>query len=222
MQKMLSIVSKNIILFAGYFIILVASIGFLLLLGKIDSHLLLTSFHSQFLDWFMRIVSWMGDGIFMIIVGLILLFKKLRYGLILLCSFLTSAILAQFFKRVVFPGFRRPVAWFRDQGIEIHRIFGVEHHSAFSFPSGHTTTAFALFFGLAFFVKNKFLKIFFLFMAALTGYSRIFLSQHFLEDVIAGSVLGVLTALLMEFLFEKWKREWMDNDILTLARKKNV
>jgi membrane-associated phospholipid phosphatase len=216
------IISENGILFAGYFLILMGSIAFLVTLGKMDSHLLLTSFHSYFLDRFMKVISLLGNGGFMVIVGLLLLFKRISYGLIIICSFLTSSFLAQFFKRVVFPGFKRPVAWFHEQGIEIQRIWGVEHLTAFSFPSGHTTTAFALFFGLAFMVKNKYLEIFFLFMATLTGYSRIFLSQHFLEDVIAGSVIGVSTALIMEFLFEKLKSEWLDKNIISLIKRKNA
>jgi membrane-associated phospholipid phosphatase len=170
----------------------------------------------------MNFFTLFGDGLFMVIVGLLLFFKRIRYGMIIVSSFIASSLLVQILKRFAFPDYKRPVAWFHDLGIEIYRIGGVDYHSAFSFPSGHTTTAFALFFGLAFFVKNTGLKILFLIMAIITGFSRIYLSQHFLGDVLAGSVLGIVSALVMETLFEKCKSEWMDENIITLIRKKNA
>jgi membrane-associated phospholipid phosphatase len=37
--------------------------------------------------------------------------------------------------------------------------------------------------------------------AALGAYSRIYLSQHFLSDVCVGSIIGVVTPLLMFYFF---------------------
>ena len=46
---------------------------------------------------------------------------------------------------------------------------------------------------------------FLLFVAAfLTGLSRIYLGHHFLIDVLVGSLIGVLVALITYFLFEKY------------------
>lgn len=218
---MLRILSKNRILFAGYLLIFTFSLLFLACLGKKESHLLLTAFHPVSLGILMKLFTIFGDGLFMVIVGVLLLFRRFRYGLTILCSFLASSLLVQLLKRFAFPEYKRPVAWFHDLGIEIYRIGGVEYHSAFSFPSGHTTTAFAMFFGLAFLAKNTTLKILFLFLATITGFSRIFLSQHFLGDALAGSVIGIFTALVMQTLFEKNRSEWMDKNITSLTRKKN-
>jgi membrane-associated phospholipid phosphatase len=163
-----------------------------------------------------------GDGLFMVIVGVILLFRRMRYGIIILSSFLFSSLLAQLLKRLVFPDCLRPVAWFHNIGIEIYRIGGLEYHSAFSFPSGHTTTAFALFFGLAFFENNQIRKITFLILAFITGFSRVYLSQHFLGDVLAGSVLGIFSAVFLHLIYEKSNPEWMDKSLFSLIRKKNA
>jgi membrane-associated phospholipid phosphatase len=168
----------------------------------------------------MVLLTWFGDGLFMVLIGMFLLFIKLRYGLIILSSFLASSLFVQLLKRLVFPEFKRPVAWFQDLGIEIYRVVGIEYHSAFSFPSGHTTTAFALFFGLAFFIKNFWLKIVFLLLAVITGYSRIYLSQHFLGDALAGSILGVSIAIIMQSVFNRIETEWMDKNVVSLIRKK--
>jgi membrane-associated phospholipid phosphatase len=219
---MLRILSKNGILFVAYLLVFFSSFFFLIHLGKKETHLLLTSYHSAFPDHLMQFFTIFGDGLFMFIVGLLLFFRQIKSGLIIVSSFIASSLIVQLLKRFVFMDCKRPVAWFHDLGIEIYRIGGIEYHSAFSFPSGHTTTAFALFFGLAFFVKNKGIKFLFLLMAILTGFSRIYVNQHFLGDVLAGSVLGITSALVMETIFEKSKAKWMNNNIISLIRKKNA
>jgi undecaprenyl-diphosphatase len=64
----------------------------------------------------------------------------------------------------------------------------------FSFPSGHTITAFAVSLSLMAFYPG--LAPGLLFCAASIGLSRILLGMHFLTDVLAGAVLGVLIAHL--------------------------
>lgn len=218
---MLNIIFRNRLLFAGYFLILIICIVVLSNYGKKDTHLLLTGFHTLILDGIMRFMTLLGDGFFMVAIGLLLLFKKLRYGLVILSSFVITSLVVQGLKRLIFSDFKRPVAWFHDLGIEISRVPGVEYHSYFSFPSGHTTTAFALFFGLAFMVKNNFLKILFLILAAWIGFTRVYLSQHFLGDAMAGSLIGVFTVLLVQSQFEKIQSESMNKGITSFRRDRN-
>lgn len=59
----------------------------------------------------------------------------------------------------------------------------------FSFPSGHTITAFAILTPLMFFYP-VFLPLF-LFLGISIGMSRILLGMHFLSDVLAGAALGI-------------------------------
>lgn len=66
-----------------------------------------------------------------------------------------------------------------------------------SFPSGHTTSAFAFYSLIAFFIPNKALKLFCLLLATLVGLSRIYLVQHFLKDVTTGMLTGFLIALIV-------------------------
>jgi membrane-associated phospholipid phosphatase len=65
-----------------------------------------------------------------------------------------------------------------------------------SFPSGHTMAAFGLYAALAFYAKKWYQAFGLFFLALLVGYSRIYLSQHFLVDVIFGAMLGCLAALV--------------------------
>ena len=219
---MLRILSRNKVLFSGYLLFLLCFSIPLIIFGKKDTHLLFSGIHTAFLDVLMKLTTWLGDGLFMVLVGVALLFVKLRYGFIILSSFLATSLAVQLLKRLVFPDFKRPVAWFQEMGIDLYRIGGVEYHSYFSFPSGHLATAFALFFGLAFFVKTGASKIMFLLLAILTGFSRVYLSQHFMGDVLAGSMLGMLIALSAHALFETFKPYWMDKGVIKLISKKHA
>ena len=59
----------------------------------------------------------------------------------------------------------------------------------FSFPSGHTMTAFSIALVLSYFYRGVELPLYFL--AASIAISRVVLGMHFLSDVLAGAILGV-------------------------------
>lgn len=60
-----------------------------------------------------------------------------------------------------------------------------------SFPSGHTTTAFALASSLATYYKDKWeVGIILYSLAGITAWSRIHDNQHWFSDVVAGALLG--------------------------------
>lgn len=63
-----------------------------------------------------------------------------------------------------------------------------------SFPSGHTSTAFAAAAALAVFAP-RWLSVVFLAVAALVGVSRIELGVHYASDVVVGAVIGVVIGL---------------------------
>lgn len=62
--------------------------------------------------------------------------------------------------------------------------------AGFSFPSGHTMVSFAAAFSV--WLTHKKEGALSLIVAALIGFSRIYLYVHFLTDVLAGAVLGIL------------------------------
>jgi membrane-associated phospholipid phosphatase len=87
----------------------------------------------------------------------------------------------------------------------VHTVPGVDMHMYNSFPSGHSATVFSLFFmlSLALSGKKPVLGIVFFVLALLGSYSRIYLGQHFPEDVLAGSVTGVVITYLCYKLIDK-------------------
>ncbi len=69
----------------------------------------------------------------------------------------------------------------------------------FSFPSGHTMTAFAVAIPLSLFYPS--LTIGLLFCALSIAMSRILLGMHFLSDVVAGALIGTGLGYLGYFAF---------------------
>jgi undecaprenyl-diphosphatase len=69
----------------------------------------------------------------------------------------------------------------------------------FSFPSGHTITAFAVAVSLGSFYPALFPGL--LFCALSVALSRILLGMHFLSDVVAGGVLGAILGYTSAILF---------------------
>jgi len=69
----------------------------------------------------------------------------------------------------------------------------------FSFPSGHTITAFAVAVTLGMFYP--FVLAIMLFCAVCIATSRVLLGMHFLSDVVVGAVLGTGLALISHAIF---------------------
>ena len=76
----------------------------------------------------------------------------------------------------------------------------------YSFVSSHASTTFALATSLWLLLgkRHSWLKWTFLW-AALVSYSRIYVAAHYPLDVLAGTGLGVLSALLCVFIFRQWQ-----------------
>jgi hypothetical protein len=66
----------------------------------------------------------------------------------------------------------------------------------YSFPSGHTTTAFAMAGFIMLTFANLPMRIFVLILAVIAGVSRISVGAHWPEDILAGAPLGLMIAYL--------------------------
>jgi membrane-associated phospholipid phosphatase len=207
-----SILRANSAFLLPYLLFLILGGALLLMNDKASIHLEFNAWHSPFFNTFFHYFTHLGDGYTALIIVLLLLALKFRYALQTFCAIFFSGLITQSLKHTVYKDYDRPVKFF--EGVkEIYLVPGVENNFYNSFPSGHSTCAFALCFSLALIAKSKGFKIFYFTMALLIGYSRIYLSQHFFMDVYAGSIIGVVTALLMHCLIMQTDRPWLDRSI---------
>lgn len=171
---------------------------------KFVVHEFLNSCHSKFFDHFFQLITFLGDGVFAVILSVVVFFSKgKKEGVLLLGTFLISALLAQFFKNFIFTDAMRPFFYIRAGELKVETIEGIKMHVNHSFPSGHTTTIFALCSMFSLFFNSKKIGINLISIAIITAYSRVYLSQHFLQDILAGALLGVISSSIIYYFSEK-------------------
>lgn len=161
--------------------------------------------HSAWADVFFKYATYLGDGRFCAAVGLLALGWSRRKGALILATFVVSGLISLLIKTQFFPQEPRPGQYFAKTLTYLHRVEGVELYLWNSFPSGHTTSAFGLYVLLVLWTQNPVLKCFWLLLAVVVAYSRMYLLQHFLVDVWAGSLLGTAVAVIFYQRFSNAK-----------------
>lgn len=68
----------------------------------------------------------------------------------------------------------------------------VSRPSSWSFPSGHSSSAFASAFACAFATRKKSFGIIGFILAILMAFSRVYVEVHYFSDVVAGAIVGVI------------------------------
>jgi membrane-associated phospholipid phosphatase len=199
---------NNQIFFIPYLILLLISAGVFLSVNKADIHIYINQFHTAFFDVFFALLTYLGDGWFIIFPAVILLFFSLRHFVFLITAYFSTGLITQILKRIFFGDTLRPSRFLEDA--ELYLIEGVDMLSGRSFPSGHATSAFVLFLCLALIINNRITKLACLILACLVAYSRVYLSQHFLIDITFGSLIGSTGALALYLLYYKDDRKWHD------------
>jgi membrane-associated phospholipid phosphatase len=145
-------------------------------------------------------ITRLGEAPAFVLAGICALFFRYRLTLLVaLVGFLSIPV--SYYLKDAF-GVDRPVTYFEKRGLrdEVVLAPGVRINGGqTSFPSGHTLAAFALYAVLAAGVgrQRPKLQLIMAFTAILVGFSRIFLAQHFLYDVLAGGAIGLALAALV-------------------------
>lgn len=179
--------------------------------GRTDSFFFLHELGHPILDNLFVAFSFIGDGWMGIPIALILLFASTYRGLLAFALSLgLSALITQTLKRTVFSEIKRPLGEFGRDALILVEDFRL--HENFSFPSGHTTAGFALFFGMAILLKRfPIWQVFCGLCACLIGYSRVYLGQHFPQDLAAGATIACLVTIIIftwtdSFKSPKWNK----------------
>lgn len=168
-----------------------------------------------FFDWFFPNFTHLGDeGLLFIVLGIIaLLFVRTRKGgASMLIALLFGLFLTNMFLKVMVA---RPRPYV-DELSMFHQFWEVIGHGleseGGSFPSGHTTSAFAAM-TAAFWAFDKRWSWSGFVLAGLLAFSRIYVHVHYASDILGGILVGFICGSLAYLLIN-----WLYN----LIRTKNT
>lgn len=227
--------------FIALSLILVVVLGLALLyIPKSELHLLLCDRHTPARDIFYRYYTQAAEWFPYAVCALILLFGRIGDGVWGISCLAISGLTTQALKYTADTD--RPLTWFANNmpDVTLPLVDGVHMSKYYSFPSGHTTSFFALTFFLCILATTSLsakrsvsgsglcsfsgsglcsvsaaVQTLLFFLAALGGYSRIYLSQHFTEDVAGGVLVGLLITLLCYVVFYRFKdQKWYNYRLL--------
>lgn len=189
--------SKQVISFSASLLV----IALLIWLTGINQKLflILNTYGSLLPDWFWANMTLMGDTMMAITLLLILASikpKVFSQGMLLL---IIGGSLVYFAKKQF--GVERPAATISQEDFNI--IGHVLKHG--SFPSGHSFTALSMLTIYAYQIRKTWATITFLILGLSFALSRIMVGAHWPLDMLVGSALGALTAMLCVFMSLKIK-----------------
>ena len=173
------------------------------MIQKIDFYILdfiYNFFKCNFLDMFMPKITVLGNGgaLWIATALIFLCFKKLRKtGIGISIALILGVIIGNLFLKNIFCRIR---PFDIVQGVELL----INAPKDYSFPSGHTLSSISS--ATVIFINNRKIGKYFLVLAILIAFSRLYLYVHFPTDVLAGAVLGVLIAKFSVFLSNKIRK----------------
>lgn len=152
---------------------------------------LLESIRNPVLDGFFSLITHLGSEIVFMALAVVLYWcVSKRQGLYLLAVGCLGTTINQFLKIT----FRIPRPWVRDPDFTIVEAARADA-TGYSFPSGHTQSAFGVFGCLARDAKRRGWAVAYWVLAVLVGFSRMYLGVHTPMDV----GVSVLAALVLVF-----------------------
>lgn len=169
---------------------------------------LLQSASSPFLDGLIYLITMMGDEVFFMVLAVMIFWcVDKRFAFKFMTVYILSAAVNEGLKNVIM----------RDRPYIAHpqRIDSIKTPTeGYSFPSGHSNgaaniaTQLSLRYGRS---DRKWVYYVSAVLTLLVMFSRLYLGQHYLTDVLGGAALGILSALFLNYLFEllKQKEEYL-------------
>lgn len=201
---------------------LIAALGLALIyIPKGDLHLLLCDRHTPARDIFYRYYTQVAEWFPYVVCVALLLFSRIGDGVMATSALILSALTTQLFKHLI--NAPRPLTWFEANlpEVQLPLVDGVRMNYWLSFPSGHTTSFFALAFVVCILLTRSHrnpmyprtisaaVQLLLFIAATIGGYSRIYLSQHFTADVFAGMVVGIGITILCYAVFYRFEdKKW--------------
>lgn len=175
---------------------------------EIDGAVLLWIQENVRADWmheFWKLITRLGDkGYVWITIAIILLFFKetRKAGITVLISLVFSLLINNECLKHLMER-PRPFVTFP----EMIPLIAKPH--SFSFPSGHTSSSFSAAMVLLYMLPKKY-GVPAVVMAAMIGFSRMYVGVHYPTDVLAGTLVGIVNSVLAYYLVT-CVSEWIRN-----------
>jgi membrane-associated phospholipid phosphatase len=187
------VLSRIRLFFILYLILLTACFIIKLLFTKDEIYFAVNSRYSDWADFIAPYITDIGNGWTTVALSAVLSLFSYRSAFLLATSYAITSLSVQVIKRIADAP--RPKLYFQGRLDNIHFVKGQYTDLYNSFPSGHTLTAFSTALVIIYLTKNKSWSILLFLIAIAVGYSRMYLSEHFFEDVVAGSAWGVFITI---------------------------
>lgn len=155
--------------------------------------------HNSLLDKIMIIITSLGNSgmVWILLCTIFIISKKYRtVGIKMMCALLLVSILGE---GIIKHSVHRIRPCFDMPTVQIL----IKRPHSYSFPSGHSASSFAV--ASTLFLNIRKYGIYALILAILISFSRLYLFVHYPSDVIAGIILGILCANLVQHAYQKIK-----------------
>jgi len=151
--------------------------------------------HARQLARVSRWVSHSGDGIYYVIIGIIVALFEPVFGL----PFFLTGLLAFGIELPLYLVLKNSIKRRRPDDVLTEFVAFLIPSDKFSFPSGHTAAAFVMATLISFYFP-EFAPLAYS-VASAIGFSRVLLGVHFPSDILAGALLGSLSTFLAIFIY---------------------
>lgn len=208
----------NWLFIGGTLLMLLINLGLLATSNQGDALVAINRLRTPEWDVFFKVGTHFGEPVAYLGVLLIVSAFSYRHGIFTIVTGVFAGVFSGILKALFAQA--RPMRWFFDnyEGIwHSLNLFEEEWRSwdAYSsFPSGHATSAFALYGFLAICARKRKISVSLLCfgLAFMVGFSRLYLLYHFLRDVTAGAAIGLAIAALVYYLQKAAypNVEWLD------------
>ena len=182
----------------------------------------LANWRSPVADYYFYYVTKLGESYGFIAFGIYLLFqswrKMLPVPVLGIIVTLASYALKQFFQHERPAVYLNRIEWEGALSILGYPVLSGYH----SFPSGHSMAAWALFTLMAVMIRKTWVSVLCLFLAVSVSISRIYLLAHFLQDVVAGAMIGFSLGYGVYYFYARWIKKYPDNVPATKRDKKDA